>query len=211
MQYFANFRASWQGTSTPKVLIDDIELMHALYEESITKSLVVPNMMAILGVQKFRSTIRNSATEIPTIAIDDDDRNDIAIESLEISNDENFSTDADSNLYESISERSKISELETQNQDINRRLESLEIILHHTNEELLKQKEEKGNLEKQITAISFSQNTAGNDVEEDIGNMTQMIKNCEDRICELNQKRIGYLNQEYELDKSKVNIDEKQE
>ena len=84
--------------------------MHALYEESITKSLVVPNMMAILGVQKFRSTIRNSATEIPTIAIDDDDRNDIAIESLEISNDENFSTDADSNLYESFSERSKISD-----------------------------------------------------------------------------------------------------
>ena len=186
--------------------------MHALYEESITKSLVVPNMMAILGVQKFRSTIRNSATEIPTIAIDDDDRNDIAIESLEISNDENFSTDADSNLYESISERSKISELETQNEDINRRLESLEIILYQTNEELLKQKEEKGNLEKQITAISFSQNAGGNDnVEEDIGNMTQMIKNCEDRICELNQKRIGYLNQEYELDKSKVNIDEKQE
>ena len=48
-------------------------------------------------------------------------------------------------------------------------------------------------------------------MEEDIGNMTQMIKNCEDRICELNQKKIGYLNQEYELDKSKVNIDEKQE
>lgn len=211
MQYFANFRASWQGT-TSKVLIDDIELMHALYEESITKSLVVPNMMAILGVQKFRSTIRNSATEIPTIAIDDDDRNDIAIESLEISNDENFSTDADSNLYESISERSKISELETQNEDINRRLESLEIILHQTNEELQKQKEGKGNLEKQIAEISFVQNAGGNNnVEEDIGNMTQMIKNCEDRICELNQKKIGYLNQEYELDKSKVNIDEKQE
>ena len=209
MQYFANFRASWQGT-TPKVLIDDIELMHALYEESITKSLVVPNMMAILGVQKFRSTIRNSATEIPTIAINDDYRNDIAIESLEI--DENVSTDADSNLYESIGEISKISELETQNEDINRRLESLEIILHQTNEELQKQKEGKGNLEKQIAEISFVQNAGGNNnVEEDIGNMTQMIKNCEDRICELNQKKIGYLNQEYELDKSKVNIDEKQE
>ena len=209
MQYFANFRASWQGT-TSKVLIDDIELMHALYEESITKSLVVPNMMAILGVQKFRSTIRNPATEIPTIAINDDYRNDIAIESLEI--DENVSTDADSNLYESIGEISKISELETQNEDINRRLESLEIILHQTNEELQKQKEEKGNLEKQIAEISFVQNAGGNNnVEEDIGNMTQMIKNCEDRICELNQKKIGYLNQEYELDKSKVNIDEKQE
>ena len=210
MQYFANFRASWQGTTTPKVLIDDIELMHALYEESITKSLVVPNMMAILGVQKFRSTIRNPATEIPTIAINDDDRNDIPIESLEI--DENVSTDADSNLYESIGEISKISELETQNEDINRRLKSLEIILHQTNEELQKQKEGKGNLEKQIAEISFVQNAGGNNnVEEDIGNMTQMIKNCEDRICELNQKKIGYLNQEYELDKSKVNIDEKQE
>ena len=106
--------------------------------------------------------------------------------------DENVSTDdADSNLYESIGEISKISELETQNEDINRRLESLEIILHQTNEELQKQKEGKGNLEKQIAEISFVQNAGGNNnVEEDIGNMTQMIKNCEDRICELNQKKL---------------------
>ena len=79
---FSNFRALplWQGTS--KVLNDDIELMHELYEESITKTYkMVPNMMAILGVQKFRSKIGNDNTEIPTGA-NDNIRNDI--ESLEI-------------------------------------------------------------------------------------------------------------------------------
>ena len=157
--------------------------MHELYEESITKSYMVPNMMAILGVQKFRSKIgkNDTSTEIPTAK--DCNRNDI--ESLEIiSNDENFSTD--SNLYESIGEISKISELETQNEDMNRRLESLENILHQTNDE---QKDEKGNLVKKIAEINVAQN--GTNTSRMIENCEDSISLCSDSICKLNEKMFG--------------------
>ena len=140
---------------------------------------------------------------------DNGNGNDV-IESVEISNDENFSTDADSTLYESIGDLSKISELETQNENMNRRLESLENILYQTNDELQKQKEEKGNLEKQIVEISFAQNGSSTNMEENIGKMNRMIENCEDSICELNEK-IEYLNWEYQEGKSKENVDEKHE
>ena len=47
-------------------------------------------------------------------------------------------------------------------------------------------------------------------MEEDIGKMNRMIENCEDSICELNEK-IEYLNWEYQEGKSKENVDEKKE